>query len=142
MPDETVPPSLPEPPVSSGNSTGLPENIAATIACALPFVGGVLFLVLERSNPFVRFYSMQSVIFGVATLIVSFALQITVGIFKHVPLIGSIMLVFLLLLQFLFGLAWLVIWITTMMKAFRRVEWEIPYIGPIARHQVVKDRSV
>jgi uncharacterized membrane protein len=133
MAEENQPPPLPE---ALSPAPGLPSNVAATAACALPLVGGILFLFLERANAFVRFYAMQSLFFGIAAVVISFALEFMVMLFQHVPVLGAIMLVFILLLKFLFGFAWLIIWILTMFYAFRGVEWEIPYIGPLARKQL------
>ncbi len=136
MADENTPSSPREPEGSLPSEPGLPSNVAATAACALPLVGGLLFLLLERSNAFVRFYAMQSLLFGIAAIVISFTLEFMVLLFQHVPVLGAIMLVFVLLLKFLFGLAWLIVWIMTMVHAFRGVEWEIPYIGAIARKQL------
>jgi len=46
-------------------STGLPSNVAAALAC-FPLIGGIIFYVLEKRDGFVRFYAMQSIIFGAA----------------------------------------------------------------------------
>ena len=54
--------SGPEPGPKS-TSTGLPSNVAAAIAC-IPLIGGIIFYILEKHDSFVRFYAMQSIIFG------------------------------------------------------------------------------
>jgi uncharacterized membrane protein len=36
------------------------------------------------------------------------------------------------------GIAFLVLFIVTVVKAFSGVRWEIPYIGPMARKQMEK----
>ena len=71
-PPEPIPPNPsppPEPPPRVDNpttqSTGLPSNIAAALAC-IPLVGGLIFWFLEKHDNFVRFYAMQSIIFGAA----------------------------------------------------------------------------
>ena len=68
MPDEE--PVAPPPPPSPGpepgpqsGTTGLPSNVAAAIAC-IPLIGGIIFYILEKHDSFVRFYAMQSIIFG------------------------------------------------------------------------------
>src|SRR5437868_14828703 len=63
-------PIPPPPPTSAGpepgpksTSTGLPSNVAAAIAC-IPLIVGIIFYILEKHDSFVRFYAMQSIIFG------------------------------------------------------------------------------
>ena len=66
MPDQEPIPPAPQPspaPEAGPSSTGLPSNIAAAIAC-IPLIGGIIFYMLEKRDSFVRFYAMQSIIFG------------------------------------------------------------------------------
>src|SRR5207237_1796780 len=55
---EPVPPAPPETPAHVDNpttqSTGLPSNIAAALAC-IPLVGGLIFWFLEKHDNYVRF---------------------------------------------------------------------------------------
>ena len=73
-------------PVAEWNSysTGLPSNVAAALAC-IPLVGGLIFYILEKRDQFVRFYAMQSIIFGGAWFlfnIVSLVIQPSFGRFR------------------------------------------------------------
>ena len=54
------------PPVAAIEGTGLAPNIAATICAALPLVGGIIFLALEKKNAFVRFWAITSADNGAA----------------------------------------------------------------------------
>ena len=46
-------------------STGLAENVAGMLCYVLCWISGVVFLVIEPSNKFVRFHAMQSIlVFG------------------------------------------------------------------------------
>ena len=142
MPDPTEPsqPSPPPPapgPETSATSqtTGLPSNVAAAIAC-IPLIGGIIFYVLEKHDNFVRFYAMQSIIFGCAWILFSIVSNILFAIFGSIPAIGGILVFFWGIIQALIHIAFLVVWIIAMVKAFTGVRWEIPYVGPIARRQV------
>src|SRR5437667_4067381 len=140
MPDP-VDPNLPPPvnpspePNARSTSTGLPSNVAAAIAC-VPLVGGIIFYILEKRDGFVRFYAMQSIIFGGAWILFDIISKILFAIFGSIPAIGGILVFFWAIIQALIHIAFLVIWIIAMVKAFTNVRWEIPYIGPIARKQV------
>src|SRR5207249_11107732 len=140
MPDqEPIPPppppsAEPEPAPKSG-STGLPSNVAAAIAC-IPLIGGIIFYILEKHDSFVRFYAMQSIIFGGAWILFSIVSNILFAIFGSIPAIGGILVFFWAIIAALVHLAFLVIMIITIVKAFTGVRWDIPYIGSVARRQV------
>ena len=138
MPDP-IPPSPPpvsDPsPASEPSSTDLPPNLAAAIAC-IPLIGGVIFYILEKRNAFVRFYAMQSIIFGFAWLLFNIASGIVHLIFGSIPGIGGLLVFLWSVVAGLVQLMFLVIWIIATVKAFTSVRWEIPYVGPMARKQV------
>jgi uncharacterized membrane protein len=137
MPNPVDPGQPPPPPASESatKSTGLPSNIAATLAC-IPLVGGIIFYILEKSDGFVRFYAMQSIIFGGAWILFDIISKILFAIFGSIPAIGGILVFFWAIVAAVIHIGFVVIWIITMVKAFTNVRWDIPYIGPIARKQV------
>ena len=78
----------PSPPSEAGpSSTGLPSNVAAAIAC-LPLIGGIIFYMLEKRDSFVRFYAMQSIIFGGAWILFAIVYSIAHAILTPIPAIG------------------------------------------------------
>jgi uncharacterized membrane protein len=135
--DPTQPPSAPVSPDAGtrSTSTGLPSNIAAALAC-IPLVGGIVFYILEKHDSFVRFYAMQSIMFGGAWILFDIVSKILFAIFGSIPAIGGILVFFWAIIQALIHIAFLVIWIIAMVKAFTNVRWDIPYVGPMARKQV------
>src|SRR6266496_6765910 len=140
MPDQEPipppPPSSAEPePVPKSTSTGLPSNVAAAIAC-MPLLGGIIFYILEKHDNFVRFYAMQSIIFGCAWFLFNIVSAVVHAVFGAIPGIGGILVFFWAIIAALVHLAFLVIMIIAIVKAFTGVRWDIPYIGPIARKQV------
>src|SRR2546430_5313496 len=92
--DPTPPPPAP-PPISSAeadpsgdpSSMDLPPNVAAAIAC-IPLVGGIIFYILEKRNSFVRFYAMQSIIFGGAWFLFGIVFAVAHAILTPIPAIG------------------------------------------------------
>jgi uncharacterized membrane protein len=132
----TPPPSPPPPgPTTQSTSTGLPSNVAAALA-SVPLIGGIIFYVLEKQDSFVRFYAMQSIIFGGAWVLFAFVYAIAHAILTPIPAIGLIFAVILWIAWALISIAFLVVFIIALIKAFTGVRWEIPYIGPMARKQV------
>jgi uncharacterized membrane protein len=140
MPDpEPIPPPPPSGPGPElgpkSTSTGLPSNVAAAVAC-IPLVGGVVFYILEKHDGFVRFYAMQSIIFGGAWLLFNIASSVVHAVFGAIPGIGGLLVFFWAIIAALIQIAFLVVWIVATIKAFTGVRWDIPYIGPMARKQV------
>jgi uncharacterized membrane protein len=139
MPDEVPtqpPPPSPEPGTTQkSTSTGLPSNVAAAIAC-IPLVGGIIFYILEKQDSFVRFYAMQSIIFGIAWILVQIGCWIVSGFFSVVPGISWFLGGLWGLVWWLINLALFIVLVVTIVKAFTGVRWDIPYIGPMARKQV------
>jgi uncharacterized membrane protein len=131
-PANSVPPPAAAP---SSRFTGLPPNVAAALAC-IPLFGGLVFFILEKEDRFVRFYAMQSILFGAVCLVLG-ALFHALGLIAWSIPVANIFLG--PLWGFLFAvvkLALVVLMIITMVKAFTGVRWEIPMVGPIARKQV------
>ena len=139
MPDqEPIPPPPPPGPGPElgpqSTSTGLPSNVAAALAC-IPLIGGIIFYIIEKHDAFVRFYAMQSIIFGIAWILIQIGCGIIGGLFSALPggwFFGSLWGI----IWWLVNLGLFVLFVVTLVKAFTNVRWEIPYIGPIARKQI------
>ena len=140
MPDQEPTPHPPPPSAGpelgpKSTSTGLPSNVAAAIAC-IPLIGGVVFYIVEKHDGFVRFYAMQSIIFGGAWLLFNIASSVVHAVFGAIPGIGGLLVFFWAIIAALIHIAFLVVWIVATIKAFTGVRWDIPYVGPMARKQV------
>jgi uncharacterized membrane protein len=129
---EPVPGSVPPVPSAAAGPGvgGLTPNVAAGLACVFSLVGGIIFLVLEKKDLFVRFWAMQATIFGAAV----FAFGILLMILVKIPFLG----VLIALLSLLVYLGIFVVWLLMVIKAFTGKEWEMPIIGKIAREQLAK----
>src|SRR5205085_11520397 len=105
MADEAPPP----PPSESGaESTGLPSTIAAALPC-IPLVGGIVFFILEKHDPFVRFYSMQSIVFGLAWCLFNVVSAIVHAIFGAILAIGGIVVFFCAIVSAIVHIAFVVL---------------------------------
>jgi uncharacterized membrane protein len=132
-----VPPAnpAPSPGANTATATGLPSNVAAALAC-IPLIGGLVFYIIEKHDQFVRFYAMQSIIFGGVWFLFNLASWILHLIFAVIPIIGWALVGLWIFVSALVHLGLFVIMIIAMVKAFSGVRWDIPYIGPIARKQI------
>jgi uncharacterized membrane protein len=139
-PSSASPPPAPPPPLASEpqtppGTTGLPSNVAAALAC-FPLIGGIIFYLLEKRDSFVRFYAMQSIIFGGAWFVFWIVFQIAHAILTPIPAIGVVFAILLWAIWAVASVAFLVVFVIAIIKAFSGVRWDIPYIGPMARRQV------
>src|SRR5437773_11805454 len=114
MPDPTDPGQPPPPSPGPGpetsatsQSTGLPSNVAAAIAC-IPLIGGIIFYILEKRDNFVRFYAMQSIVLGGAWILFVIIYSIAHAILTPIPAIGLLFSVILWVVWALVGVAFLV----------------------------------
>jgi uncharacterized membrane protein len=113
----------------TATSTGMTPNLAGTLSYLLGFITGILFLVLAPYNQdkFVRFHAFQSIFLSVAWFILN--------------IIVSMMIVVILpwgmsaMLSMLLGLAFLVVWILMMVKAYQGERFKLPVIGDLAEKQ-------
>jgi uncharacterized membrane protein len=108
----------------------LDENLAAALSYVFSIVSGIIVLVLEKENKFVRFHAMQSVLLGVAVAI----LNIVLGILSGIPIIGFIPG----LVHWAFGLVTLALTILLIIKALGNETYKLPVLGEVAQTQVNK----
>jgi uncharacterized membrane protein len=99
-------------------STGLAENVAGLLCYVLGWISGLVFILIEKENKFVRFHAMQSIIvFGALTIA-----SIILGL---IPFIGA----FLGILIYLLGI---ILWIILMVRAYQGTRHKLPWAGDLA----------
>jgi uncharacterized membrane protein len=114
----------------ASTSTGLAANVAGALAYVLGPITGVLFLVLEKENPFVRYHAAQSITTGLLFVALSIALSIASAMLSVVPVLGWVVA---LLLSVVVGFGGFVAWLWLMWSAYRGRERSFPIAGPLAR---------
>ena len=99
-------------------------KLMGALAYLLGPITGILFLLMEKGNKFVRFHAMQStILFGGL-----FVVNIVLG---FIPILGWLVSLALSIIAF-------VLWLVLMWRAYNGEEYEVPYIGKIAREQMGK----
>ena len=109
---------------------GLSENLAAGLAYIGLFFTGIIVLILERDNKYVRFHALQSVIWF---LLVGL-LGVVVGIFSWIPLIGWILVSAMRIIAF----GSLVLLTVMALNGKKDKPFKIPIIGDICYAQIYK----
>src|SRR5215813_13343576 len=106
------------------SSSGLAPNVGAGLACIFPLITGIIFLVIEKKNEFIRYWAAQAFVFGAALFIAGIVIQIIIAIFNamHLGFLSEI----IGLLWMLVMLAALVVWIVMLIKSFGGQKWDIP----------------
>jgi uncharacterized membrane protein len=66
----------PPPVQTTKSSTGLDENIAATLSYVLNWVSGLVFFLIEKDSRLVRFHGMQSILLTVVAAVIFIVLWI------------------------------------------------------------------
>jgi len=103
-------------------STGLAENVAGLLCYVLGWVSGIVFILIEQENKFVRFHAIQSIIvFG--------SLSIASAVLTWLPFIG-------VFFAWLIGVLGFILWIVLMVKAVLGTKYKLPWAGNFAERWV------
>lgn len=100
------------------------EHLMGAAAYLLGFVTGIIFLLVEKKNKFVRFHAMQSTIVFGGVFIANIALG-------FIPFLGW-------LVGLLLSFTAFILWIVLMWKAFQGEMYRLPYVADIADQQLKK----
>jgi uncharacterized membrane protein len=133
------------PPAGKASSgSGLDPKIAAALSYI--WIVGVIFFFIEKDDRFVRFHALQSIIFGIANMLIMGVLAVLAVIFTFAFSIGGAMvggglgmivhlLVWVIWLVFwVIGLAMLIGLILAAVKAYQGQKFKLPIIGNMAEN--------
>lgn len=111
-------------------------NIAGLL-CYVPFgvIFAVIFLATEpKESRFVRFHSLQSVMLLALAIVFSIVLSIVGTIFSYVPVIGWMLALLMIPVSLVVSLAFLVMAIIAMIKAYQNEMWKMPVISKLVEN--------
>lgn len=108
---------------SEKTSTGLDANVAAALSYLVGFVTGIIFLLVEKENKFVRFHAMQSTLVFAGIVAIDILLQI-------LPILGALVVVFVVIP------CSAVLWLLLMYKAYQGEEFKLPLVGQMAADRI------
>jgi len=108
--------------VSDSSTTGLVPNIAGLLCYLAGWITGIIFLVIEQKNRFVRFHAIQSIIvFG--------TLSVATALLSQIPLVGVVFGVIIGILMF-------ILWIVLMIKAYQGEFYKVAIAGDLAERSL------
>jgi len=102
-------------------SLDLDQNMAGLLCYIGGWITGIIFLVLEKKNKFVRFHALQS-------LLTFLPLSVLAWLLGWIPFIGWA----------LTGLVWIlmvILWLILMFKAYRGEKYKLPLVGDMAEKE-------
>ena len=111
-------------PKVAGSTTSLEPNVAGLLCYLVGWITGLIFILIEKENKFVRFHAMQSIVtFGAFTV-----LWIPLSILVRLDVLGVLFSV----LEAVLGITTFVLWIMLMIKAYQGERFKLPIAGDFA----------
>ena len=108
------------------SSTGLDPNFAAALAYLAGPFSGILMLLVERANEYVRFHAWQSIVgLGGLGLLSAGLLVLSFLTLLLSPFVFTLMY----WLAYVLGIVWVGLWIVCLVKAFTGDRWMMPVAG-------------
>lgn len=99
-------------------SLDLDENVEGLLCYIVGWITGIVFLVLEKENKFVRFHALQS-------LLTFLPLSVLAWLLGWIPFVGWVLGVLVWILT-------AILWLILMFKAYRGEKYKLPLVGDIA----------
>jgi uncharacterized membrane protein len=115
---------------STSTTTGIEPNVAAALSYILALVTGIIFLLMEKENRYIRFHAAQSIAVSVIVIGLSIGVSMISGVLVFIPVLGWVA-VLVLTLGLAVGI--FALWVVLMWKAYQGETWELPVAGGIAR---------
>jgi uncharacterized membrane protein len=98
--------------------TGLAENVAGLLCYVIGWVSGIVFLIIEPENKFVRFHAFQSII-------IFAIISVAAIVFSPIPILGMI-------ISWILSVVGFVLWIVLMVMAVQGKKYMLPWAGNLA----------
>jgi uncharacterized membrane protein len=122
----------------AASSTGLQPALAGALAYLAGPFSGILVLLAERTNQFVRFHAWQAILAlgGLGLLAVTLLLVAFLGLFASRVAFRT-----LYVSSAIVAFVWLVVWAVCVVKAFGGSAWKLPLVGDFAERRASHPRA-
>lgn len=141
-PRSPEPPATPPPPPGGSpdaetTSTGLDPKLAGLLCYILGPLTGIIFFLVEKSNAVVRFHAAQSIVFGIACIVLWIALAIVGIILYQISwALGNLFN----MISLLIWLGLFILWIVLLVKGYSGQRWKLPVLGDMAERMAAGGR--
>jgi uncharacterized membrane protein len=108
---------------------GFPPNIAAVLSYTLTIVTGTIMFVIEKENKYVRFHSLQAILYGAVWITLWILTSIGTTKLWPIPVAGWIIND---MAYFAVVLGGFVVWLFLLYKAYSGLRFKLPVLGRIA----------
>lgn len=109
---------------SSSDSTGMDPRLAGLLSYLVPPITGIIFFLIEKRDDVVRWHAAQSIVFGVAWIVIWVAFMVL----TMIPVLGWLVW----LLGIPLGIAAFILWIFCLIKGYSGQKWRMPVLAPYA----------
>ena len=111
---------------------GIGERIEATLCYVLWFISGIIFLIIEKDNKFIRFHALQSIATFLPLYIIVSEIEKIISMPTMVFQMNIFgMLIYIVILSVIWTLI-AILWLLLMYKASRGERYKLPIVGRIA----------
>lgn len=118
--------------VNSTSGSGLDQNLAGALAYLFGWVTGIIFLVIEPNNKFVKFHAVQSILISAGMFIIFVPISVFAS---FLPGIIGLLVWCMFCIISIFSI---VLWLFLMYKAYSGEMYKLPVIGDIAEKEANK----
>lgn len=126
-------PSPPPPAGSQTTSTGLDPKLAGLLCYILGPITGIIFFLIEKSHAVVRFHAAQSIVFGVAWIVLWVVFTVfSIVLYRIDWTLGNVFN----LVTLLVWLGLFIVWIVLLIRGYSGQKWKLPILGDMAERMV------
>ena len=120
------------------STTGLDPHVAAALAYLAGPVSGLLLLLAEKTNTYVRFHAWQSVL-GLGGL--GILVAVLLGLAAGSLIVSATAFRALLVVGWITWLLWILLWGVCLVQAFTRRRWKMPIAGTYAERLTARSTT-
>jgi uncharacterized membrane protein len=99
-------------------------RLAGLLSYLFPPITGIIFFLIEKRDAVVRWHAAQSIVFGVAWIV----LWVALSILNMIPILGW----FTWLLTIPVAIAGFILWVVCLIKGYSGQMWRMPVLAPYA----------
>lgn len=114
----------------SDETTGMDPKLAGLLAYLVPPITGIIFYLIEKRQAVVRWHAAQSIVFGIAWIVLWVVFTVLATLLSTViPIIGSILS---FLIWIVLAAGGFIVWVICLIKGYSGEMWRMPFLAQYA----------